>query len=258
MSLKAFIEGQKAYNIHLKANKARDRGDFSDAKKLENDALALYEKALQHGCDIPRCLMSYAVLLMRSSRFQDAHDLMLKIEKLPLSPAEKRQLRLNFAVCQWKLGKLDAAIEQMQRVAADGKNSMIYGTLGYLLILKAQQTGSFEEAAAFNEEALEYDDEDASVLDNVGRLKLAMGDRESARECFTKAHRIRPRQVDTMVALAKMSCDDGDFEAAKAYLEKALQNQWQALCVTTEQEARELLASIAGKASESVEKENEK
>ena len=72
---------------------------------------------------------------------------------------------INYAVCEWKRGRLDRAIELMEQAAQDGVNSMIYGSLGYMLIEKARQTGDFSKAEAFNAQAYEYDDEDPVTLD---------------------------------------------------------------------------------------------
>ncbi len=246
MGFKATLDGRKAYRLHLAGNKLDDQKKFDEAQQKFNEALALYKWAADEGLSEPRVLMAYGVLLLKQSRFEEAREVMLKTEKLPgMGADEKRQLRLNFAVCQWKLHKLDHAIELMKRVGADGMNSMIYGSLGYMLIEKAIETGDFSEAIQFNDEAYEYDEEDPVTLDNLGQLRLAMGEREKAKEYFNRALKFRPGQVDTLYYLAKMAHEDKDDAAAREFLNAALTARYSALCTTSREQARALLAQLS-------------
>lgn len=239
------MTGRKAYAEHLKGNRALDAKKTAEAEASHQKAMELYKKAYDEGDRTPRYMMAYGVLLMRKNRFEDARQIMLATEKVPgISREEKRQLRLNFAICEWKMGHLDRAIEQMKTASYDYKTSMIYGSLGYMLIEKARQTGDYAEAITFNEEALDYDEDDAVVLDNMGQLHLSMGDKEKALEFFNKAHEKKPRQVDTLYYLAKISAEDGDKEKAKEYLESALEGNYSALCTTSRQQAQELYDSL--------------
>ena len=242
---KAEIAGRKAYALHVQANRQYDAGKTAEAKAKHDQALELYEQAVRGGCSKPTYLMAYGVLLLRYDRFEEARDLFLKVERIPeITKEEKRQLRINFAVCQWKLGNLDSAISQFKIAMNDGPTGVIYGSLGYMLIEKAKQTGDFTEAVEFNAKALEYDDEDAVVLDNLGQLNLAMGDKAKAREYFLKAHEIKPRQVDTLYYLAVLASEEGDKAKAIEYLDAALDGNYSALCTTSRQQAVDLRAQL--------------
>ena len=107
--------------------------------------------------------------------------------------------------------------------------------------------GDFAEALEFNTKALDYDDEDAVVLDNLGQLYLAMGDREKALTYFKKAHENKPRQVDTLYYLARLAAEDGDTKQAIDYLNSALDGNYSALCPTTRQQALDLKAELEKK-----------
>lgn len=246
MGLFSGMKGRQAYSLHLKGNRLADQRNYQEAQALHKQAMELYQQSLDSGEKTPRYMMAYGVLLMRDHQFQKARELMLQTDKAPgITREEKRQLRINFAICEWKLGNLDNAIQQM-RTASSGDNmtSMIYGSLGYMLIEKAIQTGDFDEAVKFNEEALDYDDEDAVVLDNMGQLYLAMGQRDKALEYFRKAHEQKPAQVDTLYFLAKLSAEDGKPDKAKEYLERALTGNYSALCTTTREQAQQLMDSL--------------
>ena len=243
---KAEAAGRRAYTNHVQGNRLYDAGKTEEAKAKHDQAVALYEQAIKAGCNKPAYLMAYGVLLLRYGRFDESKELMLKAEHAPgINKNEKHQLRINFAICQWKLGNLDSAISQMKIAMNDAANGVIYGSLGYMLIEKARQTGDFTEAVEFNEKALDYDDEDAVVLDNLGQLNLAMGQKDKALEYFTKAHELKPRQVDTLYYLAVLAAEKGDKKQAVSYLDEALGGNYSALCTTTRQQALDLKAKLS-------------
>ena len=239
------LTARKAYKAHVTGNQLSEKGKVAEARAEHEKALKLYAQAIAAGVKKPVYLMAYGMLLLRMGRYAEAKELFLQAEhSREITKEERAQLRINFAVTQWKLGNLDSSIEQFKIAHNTKKNGTVYGSLGYVLIEKARQTGDFAEALAYNMEALEYDDEDAVVLDNLGQLHLAMGEKEKALEYFTKAHERKPQQVDTLYYLAKLAAERGDKAAAKEYLESALSGNYSALCTTSREQAQELLASI--------------
>lgn len=239
------LTARKAYKAHVTGNQYSEKGKSEEAKAEHNKALELYKQAIDAGVKKPIYLMAYGVLLLRFRRYEEAKALFLQAEKSrEITKEERAQLRINFAICQWKLGNLDSAIEQLKISKNNSVNGTIYGSLGYILIEKARQTGDFSEALAMNMEALEYDDEDAVILDNLGQLHLFMGEKEKALEYFTKAHEIKPAQVDTLYYLAKLASERGENDKAREYLNTALAGNYSALATTTREQAQELLDSI--------------
>lgn len=245
MSLKAEFTGRRAYMAHVAGNRLSDAHKYAEAAQKHAQAVELYRQAIEQGCKKATYLMAYGVLLLRMREYEKARELMLEADKAPgITKDEKKQLRMNFAICQWKLGNLDKAIELMKSVAGDQKNSMLYGSLGYMLVEKARETGDFEEAIAFNEEAYEYDEDDAVVLDNLGQMHLAMGDRGKALDFFKRAHEQKPHQVDTLYYLALLYHEDGDDKTAKKLLDRALTGNYSALCTTSREQAQALLGEL--------------
>ena len=237
--------GARAYRAHVTGNQLSEKGKTEEAREKHEEALRLYEKGMQEKSLNVNFTMAYGVLLLRMNQPEKAREVFLAAEHdKRITKEERRQLRINFAICQWKLGHLDQAIEQMQIALQSGKNSTVYGSLGYMLIEKARQTGDFTEAVAFNKEALDYDDEDAVALDNMGQLCLAMGERDKALEYFKKAHERKPSQVDTLYSLAKLAAEDGDKKTAREYLESALAGNFSALATVTREQAQALLDSL--------------
>lgn len=245
MGFRANWDSRKAYQAHLQGNQLIDKGDSAGAKEKHELALSLYEKSYAGGVRNANILMAFGVLLMRFGRCEEARDRFLECERQKdLDAKSKKQLRINYSVCQWKLGNLDKAIELMKTAAAAGKTSMIYTTLGYYLIEKAIQTGDFEEALEFNKEGLEYDEEDAGALDNMGQLYYAMGDKEKAFDFFTKAHEAKPTQVPTTYFLARIYNERGNKEKAREFVEKCLEGNFSALCSISKEQVQALSNEI--------------
>lgn len=243
--LRAEFHGRKAYAAHVQGNRDSEDGKREAAKKKHEEALMYYEKCIKGGSRKVAYVMAYGVLLMRFRRFEEAKEMFLKAERnRAITKGERSQLRINYSICQWKLGNLDSAIENLKIAKEQSATGVIYGSLGYILIEKGRQTGDFSEAIELNQEALEYDEDDGVILDNMGQLQLALGDKEKALEYFNRAHEVKPKQVDTLYYLATLALERGEKEEAKKYLTDALEGNYSSLCTTTRDQAQELLSSI--------------
>ncbi len=249
----------QAYRLHADGNKLLEAGKAEGAREKHQQAMKLYEEAFQGGLDRVNLLMSYGVLLMRDGQYQKAKEVFLRVHYMPaLSKDDRFELRINYSVCLWRLGNLDEAIATIKRAAEHLKTTTIYTTLGLYLILKARESGDFAEALAFNEEALDYDDEDAAILDNIGYLQMYIceaarqsGDAERAAEArklaydhLQRAHKRRPRQVTTLYALSKLLFEDGQHARAREFADAALSGNFSAICPISRAETEALRAAI--------------
>lgn len=140
MSFMGNMTGNKALTAHSK-------GDYRTALKL-------YEEAYEKGMDKPRLLRGYSVLLIRTSQFDKALEVLKRMEQMPLDAKEKTDLHINYAIILWQKGHLDRAMEILSDEFRRAKNGTLYSIIGYLKI----EQGDAEEAIRFNKEAIEYDD----------------------------------------------------------------------------------------------------
>ena len=243
--LKGKLIARKAYALHVQGNQLIEKQEVEKAREKHLQALDAYEKACAAGdCD-PAFLRAYAVLLMRFDRCEEARKLFLECEKkLGNDPKARKELRINFAVCQWKLGQLDNAIENMEAAASNGMNAMIYTTLGFFYIDKARQTGDFTKAIEFNNKAMEYDEEDAGILDNMGQMYYAMGESDKAYDYFAKAYQTKPTQVASMYYIAKINLERGNLEKAEAFVDACAGGNFSALATVTPAQVEALKAEI--------------
>ena len=204
MSFMGNMAGNKALSAHSK-------GDYRTALKL-------YEEAYEKGMDKPRLLRGYSVLLIRTSQFDKALEVLKRMEQMPMDAKEKTDLHINYAIILWQKGHLDRAMEILEDEFRHTKNGTLYSIIGYLKI----EQGDAEEAIRFNKAALEYDEEDPVFLDNLGQTYYRLvGDKETAKIYFDKAIARKPKAIDTNYFLALYDIENGDIESAKDRLDTA-------------------------------------
>ena len=211
------------------------------AKGDVQGAMQLFKEAMDEGLTDLRYILNYSVLLIRQEKYQEARDLLVKVQKYPMMDDQRRQLFVNYASCVYKMGEIQKGIELLERQHQKQPSGMVYQTLGYLYI----EAGDAEKALAFNTEAYEYDDEDSIMLDNLAQTYYRLlGDKEKAKEYFEKAHAIKPTQIDTLYFLAQYDLDNGDKAAAKEKLEKALEGRFSPLNYVTREAVEQLIQSL--------------
>ncbi|MGI6725137.1 MAG: tetratricopeptide repeat protein [Christensenellales bacterium] len=197
----------------------------------QDEALAMYAQLYDNGVVQASYMLPYSVLLLRNATveedFRRVREVLVKAQKAPDLSAEKRQqLLMNYAIAVWKLGELDRAISTLEASHNKGPNSLTYEALGFLYI----ETGDAQKALDYNMEALEYDEDDAITLDNLGQTYYRLlGDKDTAYEYFKKAHEIKPRQIDTLYFLSKYDEEAGRINEAMEKLETALEGKFSPL-----------------------------
>ena len=239
--------GIKAYRLHAAANRLSDSGKVRESEIQYKEAMKLYREAEAAGCSDAKILTGYAILLMREGDFAKAKEIVVSIFKdKSLSDDDRYHLRINHAVCQWHLGYLDKALEDMNKAAEYAKIGLFYNVMGALKVQEGREKGDFTEAEAFMAEALDYDEDDLAAQDNLGWLRYYSGDRNAARKAFKKAVTKNGHYSPALAGLALMEHEDGDDAAAKEHLETALSVHFPTTSPITRQWAEELLAQLKG------------
>ena len=228
MSLFANLTGNKALTAH-------NKGEYEKA-------LQLYEEAVSKGANNLRILRGYSILLIRTSQFDKALEILKKMEKLPgIQAKDKADIRVNYAIILARKGHLDRAMEILEDEFRHMKNGTMYSIIGFLKI----EQGNAEEALAFNKEAYEYDDADPLFLDNLAQTYYRLlSDKESAKVYFDKAIELKPEAIDTNYFLALYDIEAGNKENAVKRLETALKGFTSPLNYATPEMIREKLKEI--------------
>ena len=196
-----------------------DRALAKHGKGEHKQALEMYDEAYAKGMTKIRCLRGYSVLLIRYRQFDKALEVLKLMEKQPgLTPKDKVDIHVNYAVILWQKGRLTRALEILEDEFRHTQNGTMYSIIGYLKI----EAGDAEEALRFNKQALEYDEEDPVFLDNMGQTYYRLlGDKEEAKKWFDKAIEKKPAAIDTNYFLALYAIEAGDKEKAREHLETA-------------------------------------
>ncbi len=209
----------------------------------KEEAMQDYEKLYAQGVIQPSYLLPYTVLLLKKGgeeNYQKVKEILKKVEKYPaLSDQQKGQIHLNYACAQYRLGHLDEAIHLLEASIKKYRFGTTYQALGYLYV----EAGDKEKGLSFNQEALEYDDEDPIVIDNMGQYYYrVLNDKQTALPYFEKAHGINPDQMDTLYFLARYDLEAGKKAEAKEKLEKVMDGSFSPLNYATKERVKALLA----------------
>ena len=224
----ALLSGLKVRNALVRHQK----GDVEGARRE-------YEALLAQGVYKPNYLLPYSVLLLRDGgeeNYLKVKKLLAKIQKSPeLSKEERSQLLMNFAVADWKLGNKQKAIDLLEASHRERPCGLTYQTLGFLYV----DAGQLDKALSFISEALDYDDEDPVVLDNMGQYHYRLtGDKQQAKGYFDKAHAVKPGQIDTLWFLSRYDLEAGDKQAALEKLETAAEGRFSPLNFVSRQQVQ--------------------
>ena len=213
------MDGLKA----RKALMAHQKGKYEEAR-------ASYEQLYNGGYVSAAYMLPYSVLLLREggeSNYLKVKEILKKAEKAPdLDAGRRQELLMDYAVAQYKLGELDKAINLLEASHHKSPCGYTYQSLGFLYI----EAGDAEKALSYNQEAVEYDDEDPVCLDNLAQTYYRLlNDKETAKTYFDKAIAIKDSQIDTLYFLSKYDVEAGDKQAALEKLEKALEGRFSPL-----------------------------
>jgi tetratricopeptide (TPR) repeat protein len=150
-------------------------------------------------------------------------------------------LKSNIALVQWKKGQLDDAVATLEEVFAGFKNTAVYGSLGYLLILK----GDLEKALEFNREAYDYNNQNAVIVDNLGQNYYLMGEYDSAGEVYEKLLAGKPDFPEPYYNYGLVLAATGCRERALELFRKALEQKFSFLSAITREEVEHAIRKLS-------------
>ena len=235
----ALLYFKHAEFLMLRGNGIYNKGDR--AKGLE-----LMEKAYNTGKLKSAMVVYYSYCLIRENMNEKAYEVLDKyIKDGKGSMADICRAKHNKAILLWKDGRLDEAFEVMKEVHGDMPATDTYGTLGLLYIEMAEKNPSMEEeAAAFMEEAYEYNADDRTIADNMGTVYLKRGELDKAEEVY-KVLLANPQPSPT--PYYRYACvleKKGNYEDAEDMLNKALRCSFTGVTVIKRQDVTDALERV--------------
>jgi len=168
----------------------RIKGSKSYGDDKLADAIKWYGKAYKTKRGGTGTAVSLAYLMLKKGDIEGSESLFTKTYEASDTSEEFRNvIKSNIALVKWKKGNIDEAIEMLEKLIAEFKTTNIYVSLGYLYIAK----GDLEKALEFNLEALEYNDANSIILDNLGETYYWLERYEEAEDIYEKMINKNPK-----------------------------------------------------------------
>ncbi len=213
----------------MKANKAhrmQQNGQREEAAKL-------YEEAFAEGLKEPRFLLAYALMIIRDGKYQKAKEFLVANQKVPMTPTQRGELLVYYAVCCLRLGNVDKGIYVLEQQFRKTETGLLYQTLGYLYVDKYDLNNRPDFAAQAAEAPVAEDpaqEAPAEEAGTEGTQAPALSPEEAWNAGIEKAEQFIRNSVEyddeDPVCLDNMGeflyRVRGDREAAKEWFDKAI------------------------------------
>lgn len=200
----------------------------------------------------------YGYYLMKKNRIAEATELFEKHimnDRRILKPEKKNKngkiilnkdeltAKTNYALCLWKNGNIDGAIELLEYVHRKMHTTDIYCNLGYLYILK----GDLKKALRYNSFAYDFSPESNGICDNLGCTYYKMGEFKKAKEIYEEImeHEKKPSFPECFYNYGLVLTEFSEYEKAKECFETALSLEFNGFSNVTEQDVKNALRNLS-------------
>jgi len=194
--------------------------EISATKAYKNNqlekALSLFEKAAKTTQN-PRPKITYGYLLLKTGDIEKSSQVFKKMIDSDIDIDSKMKAKSNYALVLWKSGDIDGAINLLEEVLSEYTSTVVYGSLGYLYILK----GDLEKAVEFNEKAYNYNDSDPIILDNLGNAYYLAGNLSKSEEMYKELMKLNPQFPEAYYNYSLLLKKLGRFNEALENMKKA-------------------------------------
>lgn len=218
-------------------------GNVSYGKGDVQKSMEWFRKAYATGKAQPKTIISYAYLLLKYGKVNESEAILDKF--LSKSPAfdDEMLAKSNLALVLWKKGNLDGAVDLLEEVFSKYKTTTIYGSLGYLLILK----GDLEKALAFNLEAYDYNNSNSVIVDNLAQNYYLLGELDKSEEIYEKLMSQNPTYPEAYYNYGLTLEAKGKIDKALEIMEKALNFQFTFLSTVSREDVENKLKELKSK-----------
>jgi len=232
----------RATVFSIMGNVSYGRGDMKKSAEW-------FSKAYMTGKARPNTIISYAYLLLKLGNVDDSEGILKKFISASPSHDDEMLAKSNLALVLWKKGDLDGAINMLEEVFATYKTTTVYGSLGYLMLLK----GDLEKALAFNQEAYEYNDNNSVIVDNLALNYYLLGELDKAEEIYEKLMTKNPTYPEAYYNYGLTLEAKNKIDKALEVMEKALDFKFSFLSNVSREEVENKIQELKAKKQDSVE-----
>lgn len=210
------------------------------AKGETEKSFLWFERGFKHGMNVKQ-KVTFAYYLLREGKTDRSEEVLSSVLGFGnIKPEDKFLAKSHHALVLMKTGREKEALEELLEIFPSYRNSTIYGSIGYLYIA----LGDMEKAEEFNLEAMEYNSDDAVILDNMVQLYNLKGDSETAFFYAEKIMEKNPSFIEAYYNAALAAKAVGKNELAKEYLEKTEGMQTTFLSNVSHEDVNKLLGEL--------------
>lgn len=230
----AFVVVNSLPSIYtILGNGARRKGQIEKAIKF-------YKKASNNIFASCRLKIGYAYFMVKNGYVDEAEEVLNKILNQKTSRDNEIRIASTYGLVLWKKGKIDDAVKMASEIKEKYRNSSIYETLGYFLILK----GDYSKGLEINKEAYEFNNSDIGIMDNLALNYYLIGDYDKAYELYEKVVAMNPQFVTTYYYYALLLVKYKKYEEALQYLDTALHCEFSFITIVSKAEIERKISEV--------------
>lgn len=197
-----------------------------------SEALKWFKKAHDTKRAGARISVSYAYILLKNGDLAACEDILQQVMNNNPGAQDVPYIKSILALVLWKKGELDNAVEMLEEIIKTYKTTSVYGSLGYLLILK----GDLEKSLKFNLEAYEYNSSDKIIQDNLAQNYFLLGLHDKAEKIFKPLLESTPSFPEPYYNYGLLLEKTGETGRALEYMKKAMNYKFTYLSSITREE----------------------
>ncbi len=219
--------------------------------KKEGPAIPFYKASIKLGTTNTNILAAYGLILLRDYQPKEAKELFLKASENSKHYFYKKALTANISLCDWKLGNIHEAsknyedlyyfpdTEPVENLSDDNLqegidknynfNAQDFTTMAFMMYLNDE----LEKAEYFSKVSIEKMENYGPAYDNLGQIEYTRGNKEKAKEYFTKGLSYKKDMSDSKYFLAKIAFEEGDLNKALEYINSIDVNRINGLSTVT-------------------------
>lgn len=185
-------------------------------------------------------LRYYSYLLLRDGQLELARTVLNHASLNAKKPDVKKRVKAMMAVCEWKSGNLDLAIELTEEAMVDNKTTNLYQNLGLMYVL----SGDARRALDFNLEAYDFNSEDMIIMDNLAESYALYGDIDKAIIMYDILLKEEPHFPEPYYGYGMLLAKKGEKERGIELIERSLTKTFTFLSVLQKEEVEKILEDL--------------
>jgi tetratricopeptide (TPR) repeat protein len=215
-------------------------GNVQYMKGKEDIAYKWMGRAVKVKDSKPNYKIAYALLKLKNDEIDEAERLLQNVVDSNAAADDKNKAKTTMGLVHWKKGRLYFAINSLEQIYADYKNTVLYGYLGFFYILK----GDLERALEFNKEAYEYNSTNQLIINNLAHTNLLIGNYNEAENLYKGLMERNPSFLEAYYYYGLVKVNQGDKEEGLNLIKKSLGYKNSILASAAVEEVNEKIAQL--------------